>query len=421
MSSCGPNRKIEVVNVPGVAGADGVNAWTFLTAPLTVPAVGSLVTATVANASWMEAGQYILIGGPANFIVDSVISLTQVSLRFLDNTGDVGTGTVIASGTTVVVNGKQGTNGFNGYAITQYSFVVPSVGNTVTVPVDNSGCFVVGQYVITSGPANFTVSAIPTANSVTLQFLGNTNDVTPGTSVNSGSVIAPAGKQGINAFTTLTAQITIPSVGSTVTAPVGNSQWMALGQKIVISGPATFQVASAPVSPYTSVVLTFLGYIGDLAQANTLPNGSTVSPAGVQPQIPVIYSAASTTPYPITTTPTSVGISLTVATTGTYRLTARVNMQYDAAYEGFNGANALTLTLNRTNNTPAQLGSSVVYPSPTQTPHTIVETFLVVTFEVPAYTTATTTDALTIQASFANALAAGNINVTEMSIIAMPA
>ena len=152
--SCGPNRKIEVVNVPGVAGTDGVNSFTFTTANFTVPPVGSLVTVTVGNALWMEGGQYVLIGGPANFIVNSVISMSQVSLQFLGNSGDVAVGTVINSGTSVVVNGKQGTNGLNGYAITQYSFTVPSVGGLVTVPVDNSGCFVVGGYVMTSGPAS---------------------------------------------------------------------------------------------------------------------------------------------------------------------------------------------------------------------------------------------------------------------------
>jgi hypothetical protein len=419
--SCGPYRKIEVVNVPGVAGTNGVNCFTFTMANFTVPAVGSLVTVTVADALWMDAGQYILIGGPANFQVNSVISSTQVSLEFLGNIGDVATGTVISAGTSVVVNGRQGTNGQNCCAVTQYSFLVPTVGNTVTVPVNYSGCFNLGEYVITSGPANFLITALPSSTQMTLQFLGNTNDVLPGTTVSSGSAIGPAGKQGINSFTTLSAQITIPAVGSTVTALVGSSQWMANGQKVVISGPATFQVTGAPVAPFTSVVLTFLGYVGDLSPGNTLPNNSTVSPSGTQPQIPVIFSSASTTPYTLTTTPTSIGVSLTISTAGTYRITARVNLQYDDAYEGFASANAVTLTINRTNNTPTQLGQSVVYPDAVQTAHTVIETFVVNVFEVPSYTTAATTDLITIQASFANALVAGNILAVEMTLIAMPA
>lgn len=88
------------------------------------------------------------------------------------------------------------------------------------------------------------------------------------------------GVDGTNAYTLLSADVVVPAVGANVTASVLDSIWMAIGQILVMDGPANFSVVSKPSA--SSVTLTFLGYTGDVAPASTIVSGSTVSPAGVQ-------------------------------------------------------------------------------------------------------------------------------------------
>lgn len=351
---------VPLVNVPGTPGAD---AYTFISAAFTVPTVSSDVVVQVLNTAGLVVGGSYVITGPAHFTVAVINGPTTATLVFQDLTGDVNSGTVIQPGAAVVPTGQAGQaglNGENGFATLTSSFVVPSAGNTVAVAVDNSSVLQVGQYVVTAGPANFIVTAIGSTTSVTLRFLSNTGDVTPGTSVTSGTALSPAAQSGVNAYTTLTSQITIPAVGTTVTAAVGNSQWMAIGQKVVIDGPATFSVSSKPTT--TSVVLTFLGYIGDLAAGNTIANGATVSPAGTQNVSGGLASAVgSGTAYTLTGTPALLAQgtsspSVTLPSKGTWIIFAT------ALYPLVNSAGLYSITtlLQRTNNTPGAIANSSI-------------------------------------------------------------
>ena len=280
---------IPPVNVPGSPGA---SAFTFTTASFVVPSPGSDVVVQVLNTAGLVVGQTVVTTGPANWTIASINGPTTLTLAFQNQTGDVSSGTIIPSGSEVVPSGQAGpagTNGENGYALTTSSFVVPSIGNTVVVPVNNSGCFVVGQYVLATGPANFVVTAIPNATSVTIQFLGNPTDVTPGTTIVSGSTITAAGAQGSNAYTTLTAQLTVPAVGSTVTASVVSNKWMVVGQIVVMPGPATFSVTS--LSGSTSAVLTNLGYINNLQPGSGLHTDRNTSPDGLWNDHPITHNS----------------------------------------------------------------------------------------------------------------------------------
>lgn len=88
------------------------------------------------------------------------------------------------------------------------------------------------------------------------------------------------GTNGQNAYTTTTADFTVPAIGSNVTISVLSSAWMALGQFVVIDGPANFQVLAKPSA--SSVQLEFMGYTGDLSAGATVMSGATVSPAAAQ-------------------------------------------------------------------------------------------------------------------------------------------
>lgn len=88
------------------------------------------------------------------------------------------------------------------------------------------------------------------------------------------------GSNGINAFSFVGgAGFTIPAIGATVGVTLDTSQWMVIGQIVVVDGPASFQVTAVPTD--TSATLKFLGYFGDLAAGTAMAAGLKVSPAGV--------------------------------------------------------------------------------------------------------------------------------------------
>jgi hypothetical protein len=92
----------------GVNGTNGVNAYTLTTANFIVPPVGTNVTISCLNSSWMTVGQIVVIAGPANFSVVSTPTPTSAILTFKGFTGDIVAGSTIAAGATVSPGGPQG-------------------------------------------------------------------------------------------------------------------------------------------------------------------------------------------------------------------------------------------------------------------------------------------------------------------------
>ena len=133
----------QVTNVPGVEGpagtngANGINAFTTLTGGgLTVPAVGSTVTATVANSQWCVVGQNVIAAGPANFLVTAVPSAVSVTLEFLGYPGDVAPTTVIAAGVELAPAGQRGGSSVN-VTFTGVNLTLGPFNDVVLVTVDN--------------------------------------------------------------------------------------------------------------------------------------------------------------------------------------------------------------------------------------------------------------------------------------------
>lgn len=355
-----PCPTVPPVNVPGTPGAD---AYTFTTESFVIPDVNAQVVVQVLNSAGLTKGQPVVVTGPANFYVFEINGPTTVTLTFNGETGDLGVGTIIASGSAVLPTGNQGAAGApgqNGYGTTTSAFTIPSVGQTVTVPVVSSSMFVQDQYVVTPGPANFIITEIPTPTSVTLQFLGNPTDANPGVNVAAGSTIAPAGEAGGNAWSILQAQITVPAVGNTVTAQLNQDGWMTVGAVVVMPGPAHFSVTTLESS--TEVVLTFLGYIGDLAPGNFIVNGSVVAPSGTQPFGSTgLASYSSGAAYVLTAVDAQLvfgGASPQVAlpTAGTWIIIAQAVLS--RIYANTNTTGTITLHLQRTNNTSGTVANS---------------------------------------------------------------
>ena len=279
-----PCPTVPPVNVPGTPGAD---AYTFTTESFVIPDVSAQVVVQVLNTNGLAVGENVILTGPANFSIFQINGPTTVTLTFLGYTGDLGVASICAPGASVIPAGQQGpagATGQNGYGTTTSAFTIPSIGNTVVVPVASSSMFVQGQYVVTPGPANFLVYAIPNETSVTLQKLSNATDTNPGVDVATGSNISPAGEAGGNAWSTLSSQITIPAVGNTVLATVDSTDWMTVGATVIMPGPAHFSVTT--INSATQVTLTFLGYSPDLQPGNFIVNGSVVAPSGSQGPTP---------------------------------------------------------------------------------------------------------------------------------------
>jgi hypothetical protein len=91
-----------------------------------------------------------------------------------------------------------------------------------------------------------------------------------------------AGSNGINAFTITTAALTLPAAMGTVTALVGSSLFMAVGEPLFLSdgtNQANFKVVSFP-GP-TSVLLQWLNYPGDAATGTVIAANAILTPTGL--------------------------------------------------------------------------------------------------------------------------------------------
>jgi hypothetical protein len=97
------------------------------------------------------------------------------------------------------------------------------------------------------------------------------------------SIVGPNGVNGLNAFTTTTAQFIVPAIGANVTLAVSNSNpstgsWAVPGQSIYIENAGYYTVVS---STTTSIVVTNTNTTGNTAPGTTVTSGQQVSPAGV--------------------------------------------------------------------------------------------------------------------------------------------
>lgn len=96
------------------------------------------------------------------------------------------------------------------------------------------------------------------------------------------------GTAGVNAYSILAAQITIPTLNNTVTITVDSTLWMVVGQYVLIGqgasnpglvnpGPGLFLITA--IGSTTSFTGRWLGGPGDVAAGAFIDTGATVSPA----------------------------------------------------------------------------------------------------------------------------------------------
>lgn len=111
------------------------------------------------------------------------------------------------------------------------------------------------------------------------------------------------GTTGANAFTVTTSSFVVPAVASTVTVPVVETSFMAVGQYLYVTdgtSKSIFQVSS--IGSLTSVTLTYIADPINTQAGNTMGSNAAVTPAGFNGGPPV-------------TTPISIANGGTAATT----------------------------------------------------------------------------------------------------------
>lgn len=157
------------------------------------------------------------------------------------------------------------------------------------------------------GHANFSVVSIGGPNTATVLWVNASGDAASGTVFNvaNGALASATGvpgtsTNGINAFTVLTANSSTPlDLVTPQTFQVANSQWVTVGQTIVIGdavdGVGTFKVTAVPNS--TAITAVFLNASGDANFGSPLfvVNGATVSAAGSPNPSRLRYMNASIT------------------------------------------------------------------------------------------------------------------------------
>lgn len=260
------------------------------------------------------------------------------------------------------------------------------------------------------------------------------------------NVPGAAGSNGVNAYTTLTASLTLPAADGVtqVTLSVANSTWMVPGQYLAVPGlvagqVAVLQVVSKPSA--VSVICVYPAFLTNTHAGDVITSATGVSPggSGLALTVPVSIAnggTAGTTrataraalglggatvginldpvAYTITNALTSIpSATCTIVTTGTYLILARVTVDD----QGVTFAANRNLTLKIKNNTSAaDLGTTV---RNTGTPTTAQ--FISVDYVLPMnQATFTAGDVVVIQAGYNTVPSAGTSVVSSVSLILVP-
>lgn len=375
------------------------------------------------------------------------LSIVGNERPLLSGTNDCGCGCSTPSTTNI-----PGVAGENAFTVTTATFVVPALGNSVTVAVVSSDFAVVGQSIYIGTAGIFTGVSKPTATSLLVQYSNIASNTAAGNTIASGVGVAPGGKPGAdgsdggNAYTITAADFVVPAISGSVSVTVANSSWMVVNQNVYVAGAGVFQVTTKADS--THFTGTYLDYTGNTHATDTISSGAGVSPGGTQASFPTPLAVASGgtggatltaalaslglgqaatvaygagTAYQLTATPALIAMgttspTITIPSTGVYRLTARARIDYNGAT--FAAVQTIALKLRRTaavagDITNATLGHKTDIIT-TKTYTAMNSTF------ADVYFSATAADVIQLWGSISVVPSAGSIDVAECYLEAQP-
>lgn len=246
------NTTVNVVTIGGAQGIPGPPPVTILTANFTMPAVGLSAIATVASTLSFVVGQTVVMVGAGSLAVASVNSATSMSLTNAGAFGNAIYGTVIDPGAQVGLGGTPG-----GYPVTTLgaNFTMPEVGDTAPATVGSTQWMTVGASLYLQGAGSLIVTAIGSTTSCTLQNPSPavSSNASPSTVIDAGATLGVTSGTGQYPVTILTANFTMPNVGSTASASLANTGWMVASQYVTVAGLGTLFAVS--VTSGTAAVL----------------------------------------------------------------------------------------------------------------------------------------------------------------------
>lgn len=277
-----------------------------------------------------------------------------------------------------------GTEGQTAISTTTASFVIPAVGDSVTIDVTDTSWMAVDGNVWIGG-ANWLLTGINSLTSITIKNLGVSGDTAVGATVASGAIVLPG-------LGNLDFPLAIANGGT---------------------GGATVAAARSALG---------LGAAALLADPIPIANGGTGTTTKALAQVAFglgqnITGAYSTgISYALTTTPTLVtGATITIPTTGLYLLVARVTL--DLVGVTFAASRVISLKMrnitagadisNSTATRNTQIVTTTNYPS--------LDYVL-----PPVSASLTATHQIQIFASISVVPSAGTANITEATIEAIP-
>lgn len=188
-----------VLTTAGVRGLDGITASTTTTANFTQPAINNLVTINVGDSRWVSVGQDIYIQNAGAYLVAAVTNQTTIQIENLGSPDNVTQGTVITSGRRVSPSGKTGLAGTNAVVTNlAASFTQPASGSNRAITVGTTEFLSVGSVIYINVGGYYRVISIDSPTALTIQNLGTTGNAAPSTTINSGTLITPAGLPGAN-------------------------------------------------------------------------------------------------------------------------------------------------------------------------------------------------------------------------------
>jgi microcystin-dependent protein len=200
--------------------------------------------------------------------------------------------------------GTPGAPGKSGYSTVLASFRVPAIGDPpLVISIMDTSWVATGMPLYIASAGNFIAIGSPLDNHrIQIANSGDPSNAPSGTSINIGSMVipesqrGPTGPQGIpgpkgdpgpqgvsgtSAHSTLTQVLTVPAVGASVVAFIGDSTVFAAGQIVYIEAGDYFSV-TATNNTNNSLTLVNQGYPGGAAPGATIPIGNTVSGTGPQ-------------------------------------------------------------------------------------------------------------------------------------------
>lgn len=215
----GPQGQIGPQGVHGAQGPQGPpgkSSFSYLSQRFTVPAIGTTVSQSVTDTSWMTGGQLLFIPGVGTYTVVGTPSDPHVvTLANSGDTSNAAVGTQVSAGTLISpanmrgpagptgpigpvgIQGPQGVSGVAAYTTIKVAYTVPAVNTQTLAYVTDASPFGVGLVVYLAGGGYFSVMSQDTvANTLSLLNHGWSGGAAVGTVLAIGTTVSGTGPQG---------------------------------------------------------------------------------------------------------------------------------------------------------------------------------------------------------------------------------